>query len=169
MIIKKTFTSLFLFITIICCSQNLEIKRTNHWFFGDSCGIDFSTGIALPVTVGKAMTNLVTATSLMIQDIDSATGATQSLSTMIQEFTGNIDEYSQDIVRFFQDVTKYAKENEKTLTQLEGVIVGVATGKLSKFCMVIIHKTPSAAIHHKFERDAARSFNTVIADCVPSE
>ena len=43
------------------------------------------------------------------------------------------------------------------------VIVGVASGKLEKVCMVIIHNTPSAAIHHKFERDAVRSFNTVMA------
>ena len=94
----------------------------------DTIDKDFAT---IPVTVGKAMTNLATATSLMVQDVDNATGATQSLSNMIQEFTGNIDGYSKDIVKFFGDITLYAKENEKTLTQVEALVVGVASAYLA--------------------------------------
>ena len=94
----------------------------------DTIDKDFAT---LPVTVGKAMTNLATATSLMVQDVDNATGATQSLSNMIQEFTGNIDGYSKDIIKFFGDITLYAKENEKTLTQVEALVVGVASAYLA--------------------------------------
>jgi len=37
-------------------AQNPDIKRTNHWYFGNGAGIDFSSGTATPDTLGKLHT-----------------------------------------------------------------------------------------------------------------
>jgi hypothetical protein len=37
-------------------SQPGEIKRTNHWYFGENCGIDFSGGVAVADTRGALNT-----------------------------------------------------------------------------------------------------------------
>lgn len=37
-------------------SQTSEIKRTNHWYFGNGAGIDFSSGTAVADTTGNLHT-----------------------------------------------------------------------------------------------------------------
>jgi hypothetical protein len=55
--------SLFVFILIISvtikqgATQNPEIKRTWHWYFGDGAGIDFSSGTAVADTNGHLYTS----------------------------------------------------------------------------------------------------------------
>ncbi len=53
---KKTFVILMLFTAIfsfhLSCAQNPEIKRTNHWYFGHGCGLDFSSGSPIVDTNG---------------------------------------------------------------------------------------------------------------------
>ncbi|MBI4929555.1 MAG: hypothetical protein HY841_02245 [Bacteroidetes bacterium] len=50
----KIFPSFFLFTvycllpTSFCFSQNPDIKRTYHWYFGNQAGLDFSSGSAVP-------------------------------------------------------------------------------------------------------------------------
>lgn len=47
----------FLFFSILCKSQNSNIKRTWHWYFGTNAGIDFSSGTAVADTNGALVTN----------------------------------------------------------------------------------------------------------------
>ncbi len=37
----------FLLVSTACFGQNPNIKRTNHWYFGNGAGLDFSNGIAV--------------------------------------------------------------------------------------------------------------------------
>jgi hypothetical protein len=46
----------FLLCSIDCFAQNLEVKRTNHWYFGNGAGLDFSSGTAVADTSGKLTT-----------------------------------------------------------------------------------------------------------------
>lgn len=70
---------------------------------------DFST---LPVTVGKAMTNLTTELSLAINEIDNTTGATKLLAKSIQETTVNIGLFTNDILKYYREVKAFFDENK---------------------------------------------------------
>lgn len=70
---------------------------------------DFAT---LPVTVGKALTNLKTDLSLAINEIDTATGATQSLANGIVSFSNSIGSMSKDIIEFYKEAKTFISENE---------------------------------------------------------
>lgn len=69
----------------------------------DSIDKDFAT---LPVTVAKAMTNLSTATSLMIQDIDKTLGATNALSGYITQLSDAINNLSPEELQEIVDLVK---------------------------------------------------------------
>ena len=69
----------------------------------DTIDKDFAT---LPVTVAKAMTNLSTATSLMIQDIDKTLGATNALSGYITQLTDAINSLSPEELQEIVDLVK---------------------------------------------------------------
>lgn len=49
---KLYYTSLILFLPVVLIAQHPEIKRTNHWYFGQNAGLDFSSGTAVPDTNG---------------------------------------------------------------------------------------------------------------------
>jgi len=70
---------------------------------------DFAT---LPVTVGKALTNLKTDLSLAINEIDTATGATQSLANGIVSFSNSIGSMTKDIIEFYKEAKTFISENE---------------------------------------------------------
>ena len=70
---------------------------------------DFAT---LPVTVGKAMTNLTTELSLAINEIDNTTGATKLLAKSIQETTVNIGLFTNDILKYYKEVKAFFDENK---------------------------------------------------------
>lgn len=70
---------------------------------------DFAT---LPVTVGKALTNLKTDLSLAVNEIDTATGATQSLANRIVSFSNSIGSMSKDIIEFYKEAKTFINENE---------------------------------------------------------
>jgi hypothetical protein len=54
---KKSFLFfVVVFSTTLSFAQSSEIKRTNHWYFGENCGIDFSSGVAVPDTNGQINT-----------------------------------------------------------------------------------------------------------------
>ena len=82
--------------------------------------------LTLPLTVGKATTDLMTMLSLGVSDVDSALGITNKLALSIQELTNNIGGYSQSIITFFQDINKYIDEHQKGLTQALALVGGVA-------------------------------------------
>ena len=51
-------------ICIVCClltldlvSQNPDIKRTNHWYFGVNAGLDFSSGTPTVTTNGQLISD----------------------------------------------------------------------------------------------------------------
>ncbi|MCY7411108.1 MAG: hypothetical protein LH473_12620 [Chitinophagales bacterium] len=46
----------FYFIINSLLAQNPDANRTNHWFFGNGAGIDFSSGIAIADTNGQLHT-----------------------------------------------------------------------------------------------------------------
>jgi len=69
----------------------------------DSIDKDFAT---LPVTVAKAMTNLSTATSIMIQDIDKTLGATNALSGYITQLSDAINSLSPEELQEIVDLVK---------------------------------------------------------------
>lgn len=55
---KKTILLLgLIFLSKVSFTQNPDIKRTWHWYFGNGAGIDFSSGIATPVINGQLHTN----------------------------------------------------------------------------------------------------------------
>lgn len=47
----------FLFMSFVSQSQNPNIKRTWHWYFGNHAGIDFSSGTAMADTNGALVTS----------------------------------------------------------------------------------------------------------------
>jgi hypothetical protein len=56
---KKRTILLFLFLNIVrvFVAQNPDLKRTNHWYFGNGAGLDFSSGSPVAVTDGKLHTS----------------------------------------------------------------------------------------------------------------
>ena len=70
----------------------------------------------MPVTVGKAMTNLQTDLSLAVREIDKTTGATNLLATEIQSFSNNIDGYTKSILNFYSETKKYINENNQAIS-----------------------------------------------------
>ncbi|MBI4931998.1 MAG: T9SS type A sorting domain-containing protein [Bacteroidetes bacterium] len=54
--LKKYLLVVFLASSPFCFSQNPDIKRTYHWYFGNGAGIDFSSGTAVADTNGKLHT-----------------------------------------------------------------------------------------------------------------
>ena len=59
----------------------------------DTIDKDFAS---LPVTIGKALENLSTATGQMIQDVDSATGATGAIAKQIENLSNTINSISPE-------------------------------------------------------------------------
>lgn len=70
----------------------------------------------MPITVGKAMTNLQTDLSLAVREIDKTTGATNLLATEIQSFSNNIDGYTKSILNFYSETKKYINENNQAIS-----------------------------------------------------
>lgn len=70
----------------------------------------------MPITVGKAMTNLQTDLSLAVREIDKTTGATNLLATEIQSFSNNIDGYTKSILNFYLETKKYINENNQAIS-----------------------------------------------------
>ena len=85
---------------------------------------DFAT---LPVTTGKALTNLSTDLSLAVRDIDSATGASKALSDMILELGGEVSTASQSIISFYKDVKTFVDEHNEALETTGSVLKVVAS------------------------------------------
>lgn len=71
--------------------------------------------LALPLTVGKATTDLMTMLSLGVSDVDSALGITNKLALSIQGLTNNIGGYTQSIISFFQDANKFINEHNELI------------------------------------------------------
>ena len=84
---------------------------------------DFAT---LPVTTGKALTNLSTDLSLAVRDIDSATGASKALSDMILELGGEVSTASQSIISFYKDVKSFVDEHNEALETTGSILKVVA-------------------------------------------
>lgn len=70
---------------------------------------DFST---LPITVGKAITNLKTELSVAIDEINTTTGATESLAKSIQTTTVNIGLFTKDVLDYYREVKNFFDENK---------------------------------------------------------
>lgn len=70
---------------------------------------DFAT---LPVTVGKAMTNLKTELSVAIDEINNTTGATEALAKSIQTTTLNIGFFTKEILDYYREVKNFFEENK---------------------------------------------------------
>lgn len=85
---------------------------------------DFAT---LPVTVGKALTNLKTDLSLAINEIDTATGATQSLADGIVIMSTNIGSMSKSIIEFYTESKTFIDEHNFALKQTSGILLGLGT------------------------------------------
>jgi hypothetical protein len=50
---KKILLLILIFYSLSSFAQNPDKKRTNHWFFGQQAGLDFSSGTAVADTNGK--------------------------------------------------------------------------------------------------------------------
>ena len=85
---------------------------------------DFAT---LPVTVGKALTNLKTDLSLAINEIDTATGATQSLANGIVIMSTNIGSMAKSIIEFYTESKTFIDEHNGALKQTSGILLGLGT------------------------------------------
>ena len=85
---------------------------------------DFAT---LPVTVGKALTNLKTDLSLAINEIDTTTGATQSLTNGIVAMSSNISNMSKSIIEFYAESKTFIDEHNFALKQTSGILLGLGT------------------------------------------
>ena len=85
---------------------------------------DFAT---LPVTVGKALTNLKTDLSLAINEIDTATGATQSLADGIVIMSTNIGSMAKSIIQFYTESKTFIDEHNFALKQTSGILLGLGT------------------------------------------
>jgi tape measure domain-containing protein len=72
--------------------------------------------LTMPVTVGKAVTNMSTQFSLAIKDIDDTIGITDTLAKKIERTTLNIDAYTQSIIVYYK-TTKEFFENNKILIE----------------------------------------------------
>jgi len=85
---------------------------------------DFAT---LPVTVGKALTNLKTDLSLAINEIDTATGASQSLANGIVTMSTNIGNMAKSIIQFYTESKTFIDEHNFALKQTSGILLGLGT------------------------------------------
>lgn len=85
---------------------------------------DFAT---LPITVGKALTNLKTDLSLAINEIDTTTGATQSLTNGIVAMSSNISNMSKSIIEFYSESKTFINEHNGALKQTSGILLGLGT------------------------------------------
>ena len=85
---------------------------------------DFAT---LPVTVGKALTNLKTDLSLAINEIDTATGASQSLANGIITVSANIGSMAKSIIDFYRESKTFIDEHNFALKQTSGILLGLGT------------------------------------------
>jgi len=50
---KHLYLLLFFYYWQFCGAQNPDLARTNHWYFGDRAGLDFSSGSPMPDTLGQ--------------------------------------------------------------------------------------------------------------------
>jgi len=89
----------------------------------DAIDKDFAT---LPVTTGKALTNLSTDLKFAVRDIDSATGASKALSDMILELGGEVSTASQSIISFYKDVKSFVDEHNEALETTGSILKVVA-------------------------------------------
>lgn len=86
--------------------------------------------LTMPVTVGKAMTNMSTNMSLAIKEIDEATGASTLLSNTIIDFTRNISDGSKSIISFYEDATNFINEHNQALNTTGTIVKTVAAAYL---------------------------------------
>lgn len=90
--------------------------------------------LTMPVTVGKAMTNMSTNLSLAIKEIDEATGASTLLSNTIIDFSRNISDGSESIISFYEDATSFIKENNDAL-EVTGTVLKTVTAAYLGFAV----------------------------------
>jgi tape measure domain-containing protein len=86
--------------------------------------------LTMPVTVGKAMTNMSTNMSLAIKEIDEATGASTLLSNTIIDFTRNISDGSESIISFYEGSTNFINEHNQALNTTGTIVKTVAAAYL---------------------------------------
>ncbi|MCG3680246.1 tape measure protein [Aliarcobacter butzleri] len=90
--------------------------------------------LTMPVTVGKAMTNLSTNMSLAIKEIDEATGASTLLSNTIIDFTRNISDDSESIISFYENAVSFINEHNEAL-DTTGTILKTVTAAYLGFAV----------------------------------
>ncbi|MFY4859107.1 tape measure protein [Aliarcobacter butzleri] len=90
--------------------------------------------LTMPVTVGKAMTNLSTNMSLAIKEIDEATGASTLLSNTIIDFTRNISDGSESIISFYENAVSFINEHNEAL-DTTGTILKTVTAAYLGFAV----------------------------------
>jgi len=73
---------------------------------------DFKT---MPLTVGKATTNLNTDIQKIVSDFDKATGISGTFAESINNLSGNVSELSTELVGFVTDTKDFLKEHNESL------------------------------------------------------
>lgn len=90
--------------------------------------------LTMPITVGKAMTNMSTNMSLAIKEIDEATGASTLLSNTIIDFTRNISDGSESIISFYENAVNFINEHNEAL-DTTGTILKTVTAAYLGFAV----------------------------------
>lgn len=90
--------------------------------------------LTMPVTVGKAMTNMSTNLSLAIKEIDEATGASTLLSNTIIDFSRNISDGSESIISFYENAVNFINEHNEAL-DTTGTILKTVTAAYLGFAV----------------------------------
>jgi hypothetical protein len=123
---KTLFTLLLFILTLYLNAQNPDLKRTTHWYFGNKCGLDFSSG--QPV----ADTNSVM--------------AVQSNCAVMSDTSGNLLFYTDGITVWNKNHTK----------MLNGDTIGVGQFAQPRNRCVIVPKPENDSLYYIFTVDGAQ-------------
>lgn len=117
--------------------------------------------VTLPLTVGKATTDLMTMLSLGIDDINNAFGITNKLALLIQELTNNIGGYTQTIITTFNDANKYINEHNEFVNT--AVTVTKMLGESAIAYIAIAEGLTKVKLAIEALKGAVAVFNPIIA------
>lgn len=119
----------FLFVCSFSFSQTTEIKRTNHWYFGNGAGLDFSSGMAVADTTGSLHT--------------------YEGSSVMSDINGNL--------LFYTDGDTVWNKNHQPMLNGTG-LMGCGNWGSSANTGLIVPKPGSSFVYYIFTTDCAENF-----------
>ncbi|MCX6199754.1 MAG: T9SS type A sorting domain-containing protein [Bacteroidetes bacterium] len=120
---------LFLFLAQFVQGQNIDLKRTSHWYFGAKAGLDFSGGSPVPDTLGQL--------------------GTLEKTAAISDTSGNLIAY----FGFGNFTADWCLFNRNHQPMLNGCGIGLPGVSTPRDCAVFIPKPGDDSIYYLFTVD----------------